>query len=822
MMKTHHHTHSFSMHVLKTAARLTRMMLLVWACIGSGQVLAFSGAATDDAFAALLSMPGAEPATGYWKFDIPADFKATTEAELMRYLAKKQKAGADFNAYRHYGTLLHHAIRAGQTTTALWLLEHGADPRKTLLNGTQDALSLSQEYKRSKLVQVLQKKYGLTFAPQEPRSRKEGLVLDPRTLSIDKISQAERVQFLELLQKTAWQVRDAPASVEGKNKAQEAQKKWAAFKNHLQPGVYAALMDDKTAIQFLVLLHGQSAPDLEAALSEIPAQTVKRHAKAALSGLAMRSARSVTRDKNPVITYSTPAEVWRTLWGHLDKPLDYTGLPGLAGNIQPELWAELFASGYNERNPFNALGCMLTEISGRDFRAVWPSLTRHFPDMAQLAPRMVLSPYRLSSQFSGGCSQYEEADTVAKLLFLKSLGLQAPVNGIAQGHIEDASPALRAAMQPFVKDNAERLARIKPRLVDSPLGCSFTLTNVWLRELLHKATVTTVEDPVSVDTVQLVEIPGSVECGLLVGGFQQVNSYVEGDVDTFTGPESNPRPSCPDPRDRYEVWQNQGGTIQRLKTNMGSDDGAPMLLPVKDTQTGKRYYLNTGEQYGGCHGYRRMPFTLEWKSVATGLALLRSDSIDIEEALFAQCSDTEMGVQCKGIAAMSPTAANAAQSAASSQKPTVQEALNGTLDPQTFVDVLGAEKNKAYQAAVLALDKPTLKALQADGVLGLWTGEAIQRVGASNLSLEEKRKRTAWLFFDHAQLERALSDEVVASLLPWLPREDWKPVLKALAQRGTSPATLESLTKKGFTRLACDIDNARGLICGETWGLNPQ
>lgn len=805
--------------VLNTAAHVLRFLLCLMV---SGQALAFSGAATDDAFAALLSMPGAEPTSGYWKFDTPSDFAAKTETELVAYLAKKQKAGADFNAYRHYGTLLHHAIRAGKTTTALWLLEHGADPQKTLQGGTQDALSLSQTYEQNKLVQVLQKKYGLQFATQEPASRKEGLALDPRTLSLDKISQAERAQFLELLQTTAWQVRDAPRSPAGTKNAQDARNKWTQFKTRLQPGVYAALMGDERAMQFLVLLHGQSAVELESALSAITAQTVKRHAKAALSGVEMRSRRSVSRDKNPVVTYSTPAEVWRTLWRHLDKPLDYTDLPGLAGNMQPELWPELFASGYSERNAYHALGCMLAEISGGDFRAIWPSLNRHFPDMAQLAPRMVLSAYRLRAPSSGYCSQYEEGETIAKLLFLTSLGLQAPVNGIAQSQIAYASPALRAAMQPFVKDNAERFSRIKPRLVDAPLGCSFTLTDVWFRELLTKATVTTVEYPVSVDTVQLVEIPGSAECGLLVGGFQQVNGYVGGDVDTFAGPESNPIPSCPDSTDRYEVWQNQSGAIKRLKTDMGSDDGAPRLMPVKDTQTGKRYYLNTGEQYGQCHGSRRMPFTLEWKSPAAGLALQRSDSIDIEEALYAQCSDAEVGVQCKGIAAMSPGAANAAQSAAPSQKPTVKDAFTGTLDPQTFIDVLGAEKNKAYQAAVLTLDKPALKALQANGVLGLWTGEAIKRVGASNLSLEEKRKRTAWIFFDHVQLERALSDDVVASLLPWLPREDWKPVLKALAQRGTSPTTIQVLTKKGFTRLACDIDNARGLICGETWGVNPE
>ena len=58
-------------------------------------------------------MPGAEPAEGFWDFPKPDDLPVANQAALTAYLAKQQKAGADFNAYRHGGTLLHHAIRAG-------------------------------------------------------------------------------------------------------------------------------------------------------------------------------------------------------------------------------------------------------------------------------------------------------------------------------------------------------------------------------------------------------------------------------------------------------------------------------------------------------------------------------------------------------------------------------------------------------------------------------------------------------------------------------------------------------------------------------------
>ena len=131
-------------------------------------VQAFSGQQTDQAFAALLSMSGAGPEQGTWKFPPAEDFEGDTEAALVGYLARKQKAGADFNAYRHLGTLLHHAIRADMVATAKWLLAHGADPRKTVLQGGQDALGLSVTYKRNELVRLLQTQYGMA----QPAPRK--------------------------------------------------------------------------------------------------------------------------------------------------------------------------------------------------------------------------------------------------------------------------------------------------------------------------------------------------------------------------------------------------------------------------------------------------------------------------------------------------------------------------------------------------------------------------------------------------------------------------------------------------------------------------
>jgi len=114
--------------------------------------------ATDAAFTALLSMPGAEPENGSWGIPELDDFIAKDEKSLIAYLARQQKAGGDFNAYRHHGTLLHHAIRARKPATALWLLEHGADPKLTAEGS--DALELSARYKLPQVRKALVEKYG--------------------------------------------------------------------------------------------------------------------------------------------------------------------------------------------------------------------------------------------------------------------------------------------------------------------------------------------------------------------------------------------------------------------------------------------------------------------------------------------------------------------------------------------------------------------------------------------------------------------------------------------------------------------------------------
>lgn len=84
---------------------------------------------TKTAFDALFSMTAEQQPEGF-ATSPPEGFigESADESELINFLSMQRIQGADFNAYRHQGTLLHHAIRSGLNETVIWLLKHGANP----------------------------------------------------------------------------------------------------------------------------------------------------------------------------------------------------------------------------------------------------------------------------------------------------------------------------------------------------------------------------------------------------------------------------------------------------------------------------------------------------------------------------------------------------------------------------------------------------------------------------------------------------------------------------------------------------------------------
>ena len=67
---------------------------------------------------------------------------------------------------RHRGTLLAHAIRAGQERATNWLLANGINARKVVADGrTTSAYDLAGQHQRAAFVRVLETQYGFAPAP---------------------------------------------------------------------------------------------------------------------------------------------------------------------------------------------------------------------------------------------------------------------------------------------------------------------------------------------------------------------------------------------------------------------------------------------------------------------------------------------------------------------------------------------------------------------------------------------------------------------------------------------------------------------------------
>ncbi len=806
-----------------TRQKLLRHYLFLLCLLLATPLWAYTGQATDEAFAALLSMPGAEPENGKWVFEVPEDFEVGNEDKLIRYLGQKKKQGADFNAYRHFGTLLHHAIRANQLKTARWLLANGADPRKPVQYAKNDALALSMQYQRAALTSLLQSQYGMSAPPA-----KHAPTPPPRaTLASAAAAKASPSFKTDADIAVARAVLQDAASASNYGFGPDYEKKavavldqWQAYAAPIPADAYARILDDDTAMGLLVQMLGKTPQRLQVALARLPAAVVQRHGSSAIAALSMTAALSFSDDAAPSMRYSIAPDSWRTLWRLLGKPTAYPDAFPLAGRVQAELWPELLASGYVLRDTESELGCMPARMGARDFKALWPLLEKTFLDIRRVAPKLVAAPYRLRTN-DNGCWHGDEAQTIEKLHFLAAKGVTAPINAIRNGQRESLSPEMLAALKPFLPPPG---TVAQPRLVDRKLHCTFTLNDVWYRALLGDASGATVSsgyERTKVDTVQLVDMPGQAECALVVGGWGRVESYPSGLVDNFTGPNYEPNPSCPDPMDRYEVWQQKDGRIVRLNTDLGGDDGNPYLIPVQDRVTGRAYYVHTGEQYGRCHSRGRAPFAFEWQQVKGEWALLQvAQPAYLQSALLDQCSTEGEGMQCHGIAALQPGSAPATTLTDGTLR-TWRDAFQ-PVNWLALVNLLRAEQHQAYQAAITALDKPALKALQAEGIPGQWTAQAMTSISDSDLSLADKRKRAAWIFYDHRQLERALLSQEFNfdKLATWLPREDWHPLFAIFAEHPYMYVPFGSMRtaaqEKGHTDLACDLDHVRSLMCGET------
>jgi hypothetical protein len=95
-----------------------------------------------------------------------------------------------------------------------------------------------------------------------------------------------------------------------------------------------------------------------------------------------------------------------------------------------------------------------------------------------------------------------------------------------------------------------------------------------------------------------------------------------------------------------------------------------------------------------------------------------------------------------------------------------------------FADSHWTADRQAFLNAFMALERRALSDQQQVGLFPHWLDAAVLWLSANtDLSLAQRRARMAWLLANPKRAA-ALSDEAVESLVPWLPAEDWVPILE--------------------------------------------
>ena len=756
---------------------------------------------TDDAFGILLAMPGVQPKEGGW---IVSQEAAKDEADLIEQLKGLKKDGANFNAMRHGGTLLAHAIRAGKDRTALWLLRNGAGTKKVVSKDDENADDLARKYQRAAVVKVLEGQYGLKPTPPATPAHKPASATAPASAP----GPTTRVeQTVALMQRLDGLMRYGDAKA-----CAAAAQEWQRWSSALSQEEFASLFKDGYRFDSLVFLTRKTEGGLQEALDRLPDDLVRRHAQVIADALA--DASFATYGEQPRIEYTNAVRAWPALWRRLDRPLGYGSgrAQGLAGSIPPELWPGLFASGYANHEA-DVTGCLLAAVDLPQLKALWPDFQRYFVDTRDEAAGLVLGGYRIGGERRPCFHGSSQSETAAKLAFLRAQGVTSPVYGLRPASEDDPmEPALAAMVQAFTPATTPR-----PRLVPVAPACELAHDQRWLDALVDARPVGWGVAPTH---VQLIDLPGRGDCGLIVSG----DSYgddpsVSDDFDE--GPSREPpTPRCADTPDDGEIWALDRDGIHRVEAAEPTRSSGYELRLARDIETGKAYLLDTGQTGALCNMFHGLPDAFEWRSGAKGPALVPSADGDLlHRVLRRQClqSDSRSDVECPGI--------DLPDEPDQDRRPPLARLREGrTIALRELVDVLGAERRATYRAALAVHDHAQLQRLSASGIPAWWTAAEIQALAKADLPPDEKRRRIALLFAEPDQLAKALrvgGYEVASTLGPWLPRQDWGPILRLV--RKDPMAWGDARRYFGApdgSAIGCDLDHAQGFLCGG--GLQPS
>ncbi len=784
--------------------------------------------ATQSAFDALLSLPQSKPEEGEWGHVAPKGFESEDEDGLILWLVRQKKAGADFNQTQHQGTLLHHAIRSGLEATARWLITHGADPLKSLDGGPDqpDSLALAIQYQRWSVIDTLLKLPKVTAPERAPQlliawgalkgkdeKRAVAKLLSLR-MPLPKGKFGERLLAIALERNSTELVlalieqgiTTVPASSDSPRFAAEIRRSGVARADiefadtRLSNPIFPYLIEHLTNlsdVDSLFKLHIRHpfndvafsrAVVLRTILSKSPV-SVKR---AVLAHIPIPSLKAALEEKEVItalVRWSkelTPADGDWAIKMLGDLPIrkpdillggmlmnagwydEYTKVSNLAASwgrvlahlraplpksFDGKLWMfvpqqhrlSLLQLGY--RPSAEELSGWLDRSNKDVIREFWPHLKSSLPQLVGKIHESLLEPYSRDTE-NNSCSWGNVDQKILEKALILLDGGAKPSRPVIldagcweQDKVAVLQPLITAGMIEPKPTNPSR------HFVLEQATCHFQANEVW-RQALIKNTM----GEKTIDGVQPITLPGEKECALLVWGGDTGGRH-DFYEDSFTGMQHFA--PCTEGQSMSELWKVIGGILQKSDFGETKNQGGELLL---DTQTHQHFLLVGGIGQGTCGMTPFQLLTFENTPVTGTILNKLPRKSDPMQELLSQCGLQGLW-KCFG-------------------ETEVNDHRENTLN--AFIDQHWASERNSYIEAVLALHDEALKISTKTGIFPHWTSQAIDAVSKADLPLEDKRRRTAWLFRHSPKVVLSqLSIDTLYALIGWLPGEDWIPIIKA-------------------------------------------
>lgn len=132
-----------------------------------------------------------------------------------------------------------------------------------------------------------------------------------------------------------------------------------------------------------------------------------------------------------------------------------------------------------------------------------------------------------------------------------------------------------------------------------------------------------------------------------------------------------------------------------------------------------------------------------------------------------------------------------------------------------FADTHWAADRQVFLNAFMVLERRALSDQQQAGLFPHWLDAVVLWLGANaDLTLDQRRARMAWLLANPGRAA-ALSNTAIESLVPWLPAEDWAPILepRRCTKRYEDRMLLNELVSKAHPELARRLAVALAKAC---------